>query len=120
MAYFVRQWEFRVQSEDPCWFGKASCDLFKYLLLKVTYVVNNKRAVKSAGYSFQSAPRLCKGLVWSEGGKDQETPLLQPKIGEQWWPVIMGGDMFTSRVLLRGTQMFCVLVQSYYSTVVVH
>ena len=74
---------------DPVCFARARHDIFVYLLDKVTQVVNEKRSIGQAGYAFLGARSVCKGLVWSAGGKDQETPLQEPQSDERWWPIIL-------------------------------
>ena len=86
---FVKQWQQRIMHEDPLCFTQVQQDIFQYLAVKATQVIKVKRSIGQAGYAFAGADNVYKGLIWSAGSKDQETPFLAPQCGERWWPVII-------------------------------
>ena len=94
LTILVQQWQQRIQSCDPEWFARARHNIFAYLILKVSQVINEKNWHEKnwpgqAGCAFLSTTEVTQGLVWSAGGKEQATPLQILTVKEYWRPVIM-------------------------------
>ena len=93
---FYEKWSDTIAKNDrKFWsehaFNGGQSDVYRYIELRVQQVVQNKRAIGEAGWSFKGADMdsVIHCLLWSNGSKDQETPLTTPRSDESWWPCIV-------------------------------
>ena len=71
------------------WRCLALLDVWRYLIVRLLYVLAHTKSIGQAGWSFRGQPlrAIQTGCVYASGGHEQETPLGENEPG-QWWPLI--------------------------------
>ena len=95
--HFFKQWEKTIQEMDGAVFRQSGYNIYKYLMEKLSHVLNTKRSIGMSGWAFAQARATdyVAGVVWADGSHAQLSPLIQPRAGEQWWPCIFLNDPFS-------------------------
>ena len=88
--HFFEQWEKEIRKMDETFFRQSGYNIYKYLMEKLSHVLNTKRSIGMSGWAFAQAraTEYVAGVVWADGSHAQLSPLIQPRAGEQWWPCI--------------------------------
>ena len=86
---FQQHWVQQIGAMDGKGLEQAKGDVYAYLILKLAHVLRHTKKIGQAGYGFVGQPveKIRRGCVWSQGGHEQETELLQREPG-RWWPII--------------------------------
>ena len=87
---FQQAWVARINAMDYVWMQRAHCNVYLYLIYKLSHVLSHTKRIGQAGWAFRGQPMsaIQCGCVWGQGGHEQEEPLTSHDIAGQWWPLI--------------------------------
>ena len=87
---FLANWQREIRANgDGTWLDRAQGDVYRYLIIRLSYRLSRYRRNRQAAWAFRGTPlHLIRcGCIFSQGGHEQESPLMPNEPGE-WWPVI--------------------------------